>query len=129
MIQDGSADDMHPNTFMYTYVIDVYARLPNSKAPHLVQRLIEEMERLHSEGNPEVRPTTRTWNSVIAAWAQWKGKEIVSLSVLHYYLQYVFLEFSQPPPACFYQLIIQRHGDILGRGPNVLRPVWISCRN
>lgn len=76
MIQDGAADDLRPNTFTYTYVIDAYARSSNPKAPHAAQRLIEEMERLRSEGDPEVHPTTRAWNSVIAAWAQWKGEEM-----------------------------------------------------
>ncbi|KAL7540078.1 hypothetical protein ACHAXR_009840, partial [Thalassiosira sp. AJA248-18] len=75
-----SADDiggggvvLRPNTFTYTYVIDAYARSQSPKAPHAAQRLVEHMEQLRLEGDPEVRPTTRAWNSVIAAWAQWKG--------------------------------------------------------
>lgn len=75
MIHDEAAD-LSPNTFTYTYVIDAYARSPSPKAPHAAQRLIEEMERLRAEGDPEVRPTTRAWNSVISAWAQWKGEEM-----------------------------------------------------
>mmetsp|Transcript_3386 Transcript_3386/g.7469 ORF Transcript_3386/g.7469 Transcript_3386/m.7469 type:complete len:686 (-) Transcript_3386:1196-3253(-) len=77
MILDaGTYRNLRPNTFTYTYVIDAHSRSASSKSPHAAQRLIEEMERLRAEGDPEVRPTTRAWNSVIAAWAQWKGEEM-----------------------------------------------------
>lgn len=73
----GSDDAaLRPNGFTYTYVIDAYARSGSPRAPHAAQRLIEETERLRAEGDPEVRPTTRAWNSVISAWAQWKGEEM-----------------------------------------------------
>jgi len=73
---DATTGELRPNTYTYTYVIDAHARSPSSKSPHAAQRLIEEMERLRASGDPEVRPTTRAWNSVIAAWAQWKGEEM-----------------------------------------------------
>jgi len=81
MIQQSDEEEeggggLRPNTYTYTYVIDAYARSSSSKAPHAAQRLIERMEELRAEGDPEVRPTTRAWNSVIAAWAQWKGEEM-----------------------------------------------------
>ena len=69
-----------PNTYTYTYVIDAYSRSASPKSPHAAQRLVEEMERLRAEGDPDVWPTTRAWNSVIAAWAQWKGEEMVSVN-------------------------------------------------
>lgn len=75
MIRDTQYD-LRPNTYTYTYVIDAYARSPTPKSPHAAQRLIEEMERLRAAGDPDVRPTTRAWNSVISAWAQWKGEEM-----------------------------------------------------
>lgn len=77
-----AAGDLRPNTFTYTYVIDAYARSSSPRAPHAAQRIIEEMERLRAAGDPEVRPTSRAWNSVISAWAQWEGEEMVS----EYYL-------------------------------------------
>lgn len=80
MIHD-TQHDLRPNTYTYTYVIDAHARSLSPKAPHAAQRLIEEMERLRAAGDPDVRPTTRAWNSVIAAWAQWKGEEMVSCSI------------------------------------------------
>ncbi|KAL9188006.1 hypothetical protein ACHAXT_006384 [Thalassiosira profunda] len=73
MIDDG---ELRPNTFTYTYVIDAYARSPSSKAPHAAQRLVDQMEFLRAHGDPDVKPTTRAWNSVISAWAQWKGEEM-----------------------------------------------------
>ena len=76
MINDD-VNDLHPNTYTYTYVIDAYARSSSTKAPHAAQRLIDHMELLRSQGDPDVRPTTRAWNSVIAAWAGWKGEEMV----------------------------------------------------
>ena len=50
----------------------------NPNAPHAAQRLVDEMETLRSAGNLNVWPTTRAWNSVISAWSQWKGEEMVS---------------------------------------------------
>lgn len=75
MIED-EVNGLRPNTLTYTYVIDAYARTLSAKAPHAAQRLIEQMELLRSEGDLEVKPTTRAWNSVIAAWSQWKGEEM-----------------------------------------------------
>jgi hypothetical protein len=71
-------DDLRPNTLAYTYVIDAYARSTSSRAPHAAQRIVEEMERLRAGGDALVRPTSRAWNSVISAWAQWEGEEMVS---------------------------------------------------
>ena len=89
MIEDG----MHPNAYTYTYVIDAYARSHSPKAPHAAQRLVDEMERLRSEGDPDVWPTTRAWNSVIASWSQWKGEEMVStwLFLANLAYKYVFI--------------------------------------
>ena len=75
---DDAACDLRPNTFTYTYVIDAYARSSSPRAPHAAQRIVMEMERLRAGGDPEVRPTSRAWNSVISAWAQWEGEEMVS---------------------------------------------------
>ena len=75
---DDSACDVRPNTLTYTYVADAYARSSSPRAPHAAQRIVEEMERLRAGGDPEVRPTSRAWNSVISAWAQWEGEEMVS---------------------------------------------------
>ena len=69
-------NDLRPNTLTYTYVIDAYSRSSSSRAPHAAQRIIEEMERLRANGDPDVRPTSRAWNSVISAWAQWEGEEM-----------------------------------------------------
>ena len=69
-------NDLRPNTLTYTYVIDAYSRSSSPRAPHAAQRIVEEMERLRAEGDPEVRPTSRAWNSVISAWAQWEGEEM-----------------------------------------------------
>ena len=88
MINDD-VNDLHPNTYTYTYVIDAYARSSSAKAPHAAQRLIDHMELLRSRGDTDVRPTTRAWNSVIAAWAGWKGEEMVKktlLRALNFYL-------------------------------------------
>lgn len=76
MIDDENDLGLRPNTFTYTYVIDAYARSASPKAPHAAQRLVEQMEFLRSQGDPVVWPTTRAWNSVIAAWAEWKGEEM-----------------------------------------------------
>ena len=74
------SDEIYPNTYTYTYVIDAYAKSTpsNPNAPHAAQRLVDEMETLRSAGNLNVWPTTRAWNSVISAWSQWKGEEMVS---------------------------------------------------
>ena len=74
------SDEIYPNTYTYTYVIDAYAKSTpsNPNAPHAAQRLVDMMETLRSEGNLNVWPTTRAWNSVISAWSQWKGEEMVS---------------------------------------------------
>lgn len=77
MIHDAETyENLRPNTFTYTYVIDAHAKSALYKSPHSAQRLVEEMERLRAEGDSEVRPTARAWNSVIGAWAQWKGEEM-----------------------------------------------------
>jgi len=77
MIKDAETyDNLRPNTFTYTYVIDAHAKAALSKSPHAAQRLVEEMERLRADGDVGVRPTARAWNSVIGAWAQWKGEEM-----------------------------------------------------
>ena len=79
------SDEIYPNTYTYTYVIDAYAKSTpsNPNAPHAAQRLVDEMETLRSEGNLNVWPTTRAWNSVISAWSQWKGEEMVSYLSFH----------------------------------------------
>lgn len=81
---DDAACDLRPNTFTYTYVIDAYARSSSPRAPHAAQRIVVEMERLRVGGDPEVRPTSRAWNSVISAWAQWEGEEMVSEIYLYF---------------------------------------------
>jgi hypothetical protein len=81
---DDAACDLRPNTFTYTYVIDAYARSSSPRAPHAAQRIVVEMERLRAGGDPEVRPTSRAWNSVISAWAQWEGEEMVSEIYLYF---------------------------------------------
>ena len=50
----------------------------------VAQRIVVEMERLRAGGDPEVRPTSRAWNSVISAWAQWEGEEMVSEIYLYF---------------------------------------------
>ena len=78
MIEHASSNSMldskfRPNTITYTYVIDAYAHSPTPQSPYDAQRLVEKMEQLRSQGDSEVRPTARAWNSVIGAWAQWEG--------------------------------------------------------
>jgi len=73
---EGAAHGLRPNTRTYTYAIDAHARSHSAKAPFAAQRLIEEMESLRSKGDPDVWPTARAWNSVIQAWAQWRGEEM-----------------------------------------------------
>ena len=119
MIEDG----MHPNAYTYTYVIDAYARSHSPKAPHAAQRLVDEMERLRSEGDPDVWPTTRAWNSVIASWSQWKGEEMVSIRLSLANLAYKYVLYM---PCLYLVLVISlhRHGDISGLVRNVQKPVW-----
>ncbi|KAL7472126.1 hypothetical protein ACHAXS_012456 [Conticribra weissflogii] len=64
--------NLAPNTLTYTYVADAYARSHSPRSPENAQRIVDKMEQLRFNGDPEVRPTARAWNSVILAWGHWE---------------------------------------------------------
>mmetsp|Transcript_9397 Transcript_9397/g.19449 ORF Transcript_9397/g.19449 Transcript_9397/m.19449 type:complete len:697 (-) Transcript_9397:68-2158(-) len=71
---ESSDVNLTANTIIYTYVADAYARSHSPRSPENAQRIVDTMEQLRFNGDPEVRPTARAWNSVILAWSHWEGR-------------------------------------------------------
>ncbi|EED96595.1 predicted protein [Thalassiosira pseudonana CCMP1335] len=74
VLKSMERNNIRPNTLTYTYVVDAYSRSASPQAAVHAQRIVDQMEQLRSEGDVDVKPTARAWNSVIGAWAQWDGE-------------------------------------------------------
>jgi len=64
----GGGDDLRPNTVIYTNVIHAWANV--GKADHAEALLQEMYLKYHQSENPDVRPTLKTFNTVLSAWSK-----------------------------------------------------------